>query len=181
MKQLIREEYKKIREKIENKEEKAISVIDKVIKLDEYKNAKNIAVFKSFGSEIDTNRLIEYSIKNGKIVALPRVSGKNIFFYRYKLDDELVLSKFGVMEPKKIDENYISKETIDLVIVPGLCFDKTRNRIGYGGGFYDKFLAGFKRISIGICFDEQLYIAKLPTTPNDKKVGILVTDKKIYR
>ena len=91
-------------------------------------------------------------------------------------------SRFGVQEPFDETENIIFPEKIDLVIVPGLCFDKSKNRLGYGGGFYDRFLIKTKAVKIAICFDEQIIEnGSLPVNKYDIKTDVIITDKRIFR
>jgi 5-formyltetrahydrofolate cyclo-ligase len=103
-----------------------------------------------------------------------------IRFYRYRDGVPLEKSSFGVPEPPD-DENLLAdNDKIDLIIVPGLCFDKAKNRLGYGGGFYDRFLKEFPTENIAVCFDEQIYEEGfLPADENDVKVGRIITDKRI--
>ena len=177
-KQKLRKEYLKIRNDIQDKENKSRIITNKVIEKAEYKNARVIALFKSFGSEVDTTELIEYSISIGKIVALPKVIGNELKFYKINLIKEnLVKSNFGVDEPIENELNYVRNQDIDLVIVPGLCFDKENNRLGYGKGYYDRFLKNTNSKTIAICFKEQiLENGILPTTDTDLKVQEIITE-----
>ena len=140
-----------------------------------------IALFKSFGSEVDTTELIEYSIIKGKIVALPKVVNNELKFYKIEhLKDTLIKSKLGVEEPIANEINYIVKDNINLVIVPGLCFNKVGDRLGYGKGYYDRFLTNTNFKTIAICFEEQILEKEiLPVTYNDVKVQQVITDKEI--
>ncbi len=178
-KQKLREEYLEIRKSILNKINKSEIITNKVIEEVEYKNAKVIAIYKSFGTEVDTDNLIEYSIKLEKAIALPRVINNELKFYKIKsLQESFIKSKFGVEEPIENEANYIEKANIDLVIVPGLLFDKENNRLGYGKGYYDRFLEKGEFETIGICFDEQI-LPQIPITENDIKIKKVITDKRI--
>ena len=176
----LRKNYIIKRNNIENKEVKSNIIINKIIENDLYKKSKVVALYKSLKSEVNTNKLIEYSINIGKIVVLPKVIGDNIEFYKINsIKDKLIKSKFGVEEPIESEINFIKREKIDLMIVPGVCFDKEKNRMGFGKGCYDKYLENTNIKTIGICFDEQI-VDKLPTTPNDIKMYKVITDKNIY-
>ena len=179
-KKIIRKEYILKRNKIQNKDKKSQKIINKILDCDFYKQAQIIALYKSLPSEVNTNELISYSIDLGKIVTLPRMDNGNLKFYKMNtINDKLVKSEFGVEEPIELEINFIEKEKIDLMIVPGVCFDKEKNRMGFGKGCYDKYLENTNIKTIGICFDEQI-VDKLPTTPNDIEMYKVITDKNIY-
>ena len=177
---VLRKEYILKRKNIENKKEKSDQITKKIIENDFYKNAKIVALYKNLTDEVDTNELIKYSIDIGKTVCLPRIVENEIRFYKINDCDEILeKSKFGVEEPIADEDNYIEKNIIDLIIVPGVCFDQNKNRMGFGKGFYDRFLESTSLKSIGICFEEQI-VEKLPVTTNDVKMDLIITNKKIY-
>ena len=136
-KEVLRKKYISIRNNIQNKEEKAKIITRKVIADEMYKEAKIVALYKSLASEVSTEELIRQALLDGKIVALPRIYFDDLRFYKISLDDSFNKSNFGVEEPEEKEENFINKDQIDLVIVPGVCFDKNKNRMGFGKGFYD--------------------------------------------
>ncbi len=180
MKKEIRGKYKIIRNNIKNKEEKTLVIKEKLINLEKYKKSKIIAIFKSFGSEINTTEIIDYSLNNGKVVILPKVVENNLKFYKISNNEIFVKSKFGIDEPIPEEENLVQNDLIDLIIVPGLSFDKEKNRLGYGGGYYDRFLSNVNCMKIGICYEEQIYEGDLPAEKTDIKMDLIVTDKNIY-
>ena len=179
-KEKIRKEYLQIRENISNKDEKSDLIFKKIIQLEEYKNAKTIALYKNLKNEVSTSKLIEESLKLNKKVVLPRVVQDDLIFYQiHSLTDPFKKSSFGVLEPQ--NSNLIDKHTIDLVITPGVCFDKEKNRLGFGKGYYDRFLNTISVKTIGICFEEQIIKKKfLPKNEYDYQLDKIVTDKKIY-
>lgn len=179
----LREEYKKIRNNIniKSKEQKTEEITKRFINTTQFKNAEIIAIYKSFSSEVSTEEIIKYALKSGKKIALPRVNKSKLDFYEIKsIDEKLIKSNFGIEEPIENSKTFVDKQKIDLVIVPGLAFDKEKNRLGYGGGFYDRFLAGINALKIGICFDEQLLKNEtLPVKETDVKLDIIITDKEM--
>lgn len=177
-KQELRNKYIQIRNNIPDRKTKSKIIMNKIIECPEYKNAKIIALFKNIGSEVDTTSIIEYSISIGKIVAFPKVVTDGLKFYKIKsLNEKFIKSNFGVEEPIENEENYIENQDIDLVIIPGLCFDMENNRLGYGKGYYDKFLKNTSLKNIAICFKEQiLKNSILPITSADIKVQKIITD-----
>lgn len=177
-KQDLRKKYTLIRNEVKNKKEKSKKIIEKIKANDMYKKARVIALYKSLLSEVDTTELINYSINIKKIVVLPRVSNNELKFYKINsLKDKFIKSKFGVEEPVGNENNYINKTNIDLIVVPGLCFDKEKNRLGFGKGYYDRYLASTELKSIGVCFNEQILDRQLiPITSNDVKMQLVITD-----
>ena len=177
-KQTLRKKYLKIRKDIANKNLKSKSIFNQIIKTKEYEKANIIAIYNSLNSEVNTNDLIDYSISKNKIVLLPRVVNDDLVFYKIDSHTILIKSEFNVFEPISNPNNYISSDKIDIIIIPGVCFDKDRNRLGMGKGYYDRYLKNIKATKIGICFSEQL-IKSIPIDNNDIKMDLIITDKEI--
>lgn len=176
-KEEIRKEYISIRSDIKNKKEKSLAIINKIKEEKTYKNAKVVALYKSLKTEVDTSELIKYSIKNGKVVVLPRVEKDELKFYEISsLNNEFVKSAFGIEEPIANESKFVGKEKIDLLIVPGVCFDIEKNRLGFGKGYYDRFLENSNLETIGICFEEQIIEGMLPIAKNDIQLKKIITD-----
>ena len=174
MKEELRKKFLLIRKNIIDKSNKSSIIMDKIINSEEYKKSKIIAIYKSLNSEVDTNDLIEYSLKNNKIVVLPKVDGNILRFY--KTDNKtFIKSDFGIYEPIENEEI----NNIDLYIIPGICFDKYKNRIGFGKGYYDRVNYG-NSIKIGICFEEQVFNRKIKVNSCDIKMDKVITEKSIY-
>ena len=131
---------------------------DMLFSTKEYQNCTDIFCFVSFRSETDTRKIIEHSLAIGKRVYIPRIDPYGMEFYQIQSLKELTLSKFGIPEPNQNMEKLfiadISRKenrgldeapTTKLMLLPGLAFDYRGNRIGYGGGYYDKYLDSFKK------------------------------------
>lgn len=177
----LRKKYLKIRKNIFDKNIKSMMIFEKIIQEKEYKDAKIVALYKNLESEVDTLELIKYSVNQGKLVCLPKVVGEEIKFYQISKTEEFIKSKFGVEEPEGNPEKEIKKNEIDLVIVPGVCFDTRKNRLGFGKGYYDSFFANTNLRTIGICFEEQvLKDSFLPVEENDVKVQKIITEERVY-
>lgn len=175
-KNYLRRDYTIIRAKILDKKERSDKIALKVIKDPDFIKAKTVAIYKNGKNEVDTSQIIINATMNGKTVVIPRVEGDDLQFYKYSIHTKLIESEFGILEPEPIEENKVSKQKIDLCIVPGIAFDMANNRIGFGKGYYDRFLAGTKMKKIGICFEEQiLKDGLLPSDERDVKM-----DKVIY-
>jgi 5-formyltetrahydrofolate cyclo-ligase len=140
----------------------------------EFKSAKVIGAYYAFGSEVKTDLVIEQARAFGKKVALPSVEGGSLAFYELSSGKYLVKGRFGIMEPLP----YGPVDRIDLLVIPGIAFDKKGYRLGYGKGYYDKFLAGKKVFSIGLGYSFQL-LESLPSGEQDKKLDAITTEDGI--
>ena len=162
------------RKSIINKKELSTIIVDKLLNLDIYKKAKVIALYRSLKDEVDTSLLIAKSLKE-KIVLLPKVMDNKMIFIRINQDTIFKKSTFGVLEP--IGE--VFNDNIDLIIVPGVSFDKELNRLGFGSGYYDKYLSNKNIYKIGIGFDAQI-VSNLPVDNYDIKMDMIITDNGSY-
>jgi len=138
-------------------------------------NATTVVAFSSFGSEVDTRPIIERLERDGRRVALPRVEGRIIVAVAYRSGDVVKPSSFGALEPAGGEK--VAPEEVDVVIVPGLAFDRSGHRVGYGRGFYDRFLGALPpdALTVGICFSVQL-VDEVPHGRGDRPVDLVVTE-----
>lgn len=150
------------------REDASYKLVHKLIETDEYKQAKNIMLFYPIKNEVN---LLELLQDDSKTFFLPKIDGKNLLCCVYKNGDILCESCFKTLEPtsKPIDKNII-----DLVIVPALCCDKNNFRLGYGGGFYDRFLADYKGKTV-VCLPKELVIDTIYPDEFDIAVGNIIT------
>jgi len=156
--------------------EKSRKIKGNLSNLDYYKKSKTIMFFVSFNSEVDTHDMIRDALKN-KPVVVPKVAHHEIEPSLIIDFDNLIPGKFGVLEP--IETMKIAYKNINLVLVPGIVFDKEGHRIGYGFGYYDKFLKKVpKAIKIGLAFDFQV-VDKIPKETHDVPVDLIVTEKRV--
>lgn len=171
--------------------------------LAEWNNATEFLLFVGMKSEIATEPLIEAAFTSGKPVRLPQISGKIMRFYAVSEDhwreNRLVRHSYGMLEPRPEWPPWSpSSSGITLIICPGMAFDKTGNRLGHGGGFYDRFLATLSHRQneapqpagpadgeaqseftiVGLCYDFQL-VEAVPTGPDDIRVDGVVTEKQV--
>ncbi len=177
-KEELRQKYLEIRKNVKSPKQKSHLITEKIKNRKDYQQAKVIAFYKSFGTEVDTQELMESSFQSGKVVGLPKVVGNELKFYRISsLQEPFQKSSLGVEEPIGEEEKFLPKEMFDLIIVPGICFDKNGNRLGYGKGYYDRFLKGVSAKSIAVCFEEQILKDNfLPTSPTDVPINEIVTE-----
>ena len=169
----LRLNAKQIRKSLDIKQISS-EIVAKIIELDIYKNSKNIMLFCPKSEEVDVLILINDNDKN---FFLPRVNGENIECCPYKKGDNLTLAKFNIQEPQT---ECISCPKLDLIIVPALAMDKKGNRIGYGGGFYDRFLSNIKGAKSLCGISEALIVEEISSEKFDIKIDYVVTEKNIY-
>ena len=173
-KRILRKSLIDIRKNILDKDLKSTIIVHKIINMEVYTRSKIIALYKSLKDEVNLEYLINYSLNSGKIVLLPRVMKNNLIFIKIDFNTEYDKSNFGVVEPC-YDINNVYNGDIDLIIVPGVGFDKDNNRIGYGKGYYDRFLLDKDIYKIGVCFKDQL-MDHIPSDINDVKMNNVITD-----
>lgn len=160
-----------------------IRIAQAVLALPEFSAASLVLSYLSFGNEVDTRALVHAAWEEGKKVALPKCQPKGLMSWHLVTSfDDLVVSQFGIEEPTEelhpvIDLSDMSEKTVALV--PGLAFDLKGYRIGYGGGFYDRFLKEFPGVSIGLCRSQNLFdsLTELSVLDaHDKPVDIVISD-----
>lgn len=153
-------------------------ILNNLLSLNQYKGADTIFTYVSKDSEVDTMRIIDIALDDNKLIAVPKCkSGCEMDFYYIKSKDELESGAFGVLEPKAGLKK--ADEATGICLVPGICFDKSGFRLGYGKGYYDRFLPQFNGVTVGLCRSDFL-IEQLPYYNTDYKVDIVITDKEIY-
>ncbi|MBY0187772.1 5-formyltetrahydrofolate cyclo-ligase [Bacillus altitudinis] len=152
-----------------------------VLQLPAWKQAKTIALTMSRGKEIPTMPLIEKAWEEGKTVCIPTCfpKTKEMVFYEYTPETKMTSSYFGLLEPDPLESTVVHKEAIDLIIVPGVCFDQRGYRIGYGGGYYDRYLADYHGTTLALCLSVQ-QVDHLPAEPHDIPVSIMVSEKGTF-
>ena len=155
---------------------KSSQIKNNLFNLSQYKKSKTIMFFVSFKNEVDTHEMVKEALRN-KTIVVPKVAHHEIEPSVIIDFDNLITGKFGVLEP--IETMNIANKNIDLILVPGIVFDENGHRIGYGSGFYDKFLAKVpKAIKIGLAFDFQV-VDKIPREMHDVLVDMIVTEKRV--
>ena len=153
---------------------------DRLTSLELVKNAKTIALTMSNFPEVETRDLIRYLWKNQKIIVVPKcdVKSKKMHFYAIDSFEQLEVVYAGIEEPIPSKTKLIGEEQIDVVIVPGVLFNIEGYRIGFGGGYYDRFLATYHGNTISLAFSEQV-VETIPVESHDLPVQIIVTDEQI--
>ncbi|MTK13677.1 MAG: 5-formyltetrahydrofolate cyclo-ligase [Clostridiaceae bacterium] len=162
----------------EEREKLNQTIYEKAINSEYYKNAKTIFIFISFKDEVDTLGIIKKSLEDGKIVCVPKVISKQEGMVAIRINnfEDMAVSSYGILEPKDTT-NIIKENLVDLTFVPGLAFDKKGGRIGYGGGFYDRFLKDMRKDAkkIGLAYSFQI-IDEVPMEEHDLFIDGIITD-----
>ncbi len=151
-------------------------ICKKIAELSIYKNSTYIAFYFAKAGEVDLRSLIGKALLEGKKVYLPKthLKEKKLTFHQIFSLSDLVPGPFGIMEPPPWNPE-IEVEKLELIIVPGVAFDKEKGRVGYGGGFYDRTLVKTKALKIGVAFSFQIF-EKLPLEAHDQRVDLVVTE-----
>ena len=164
----------------EEREKYSEEVLKILIQLENFKKARAIASFVDFRNEVSMAPINDYILEANKALFLPYIdmATKTMTFHKVNDLSELNLSKFGILEPNPSIHERIDINTIDLVLTPGVAFDHTGHRLGYGGGFYDRF---FEKLNqsvprIGIAFSLQ-QIDKIPLEEHDLPLTGLITEE----
>lgn len=147
---------------------------------DEYFRASELYIYVSAKSEVDTFKIISRAFADGKKVAVPHCANGMMSFYYINSTDDLVCSQFGIptVDVKKAIKAEPCNDT--LCVVPALSFDSEGNRLGYGGGYYDRFLSVNKVKTVGLCREISISDS-LPTDKYDVKIDCVITDKSVFK
>ncbi len=172
----LRQKMILLRRQIEGKQEKSKDIMMFLIEHPLYQKASVIALYHSMKDEVSTQKLISYSLQQGKRVLLPKVVRKKMIFVEIGENTIYETSSFSIEEPVSSEEY---PHDIDLMIVPGVAFTKDGYRLGYGGGYYDRYLKGKEILTIGVCFEEQI-VDFIPIEEQDIRVNIVQTNYQLY-
>lgn len=155
-----------------------LAVVRKIYALDEYKKAENILTYVSVGNEMTTVSLIRHALEDGKKVGVPLITGKGTmkFIYIGSLSD-LVPGKFGIPEPAAYRRQELTE---GFLVTPGLAFDRDLHRIGYGGGYYDRYINAHRSSLFCCCPAYGFQVAEsLPQDRYDEPVDMIITPDEI--
>lgn len=150
------------------------------LKSNQYQNAKSVMLYIPIGNEIDTSELMKDAFKSGKDVLVPVTNSETFEISAYKITEKTEFEKgtFSVKEPK--EKVSFDASDIDVVLVPGIAFDRSGGRVGFGKGCYDKFLKNIKAVKVGFCYDFQI-TDYIDTDTNDVTMDYIITEKEFIR
>lgn len=167
----LRKKAKEIRNSLDMKNISE-NISKAIINSDVYKNAQHIMIFYPIGHEVNLLHLLNE--ENGKKFYLPKVDGEDLLVCPYKSSDKLEISTFKTKEPLT---NPVEPGILDIIFVPALMVDKKFNRLGYGGGFYDKFLSKYKlKAKKIVAIPSALIVDELPNESFDEKIDIIICE-----
>ena len=141
-------------------------------KISSYANSQNIACYSSIGSEINTRNIMLNILEQSKNLLLPRVINDNLEFYVVPNLEKLEKGSFEIMEPK---DSCKKAERIDCVLVPTIAVSKSGVRLGYGNGYYDRFLSSIDAVKISLTYSKQI-VKSIPSDSHDVKIDWIVTE-----
>jgi len=158
------------------------SIHERLASTEQFREAGIVFLFASFRTEVDTLALIKKLLSDGKRVVLPKVEReqRRLLLYEIKNIEELIPGYMGIPEPATTTEDrLIDPDSVDVIVIPGAGYDLHGNRIGYGGGYYDRLLSGLtgNKPVIAPAYEEQI-VDEITAEPHDIKVGTIVTDRR---
>lgn len=181
-KERLRRELLARRAALPEREAKNRAIFEAVSALPSYRRAGRILFYISSSQEADTRRLLKAALREGKEVFAPvSLPGGEMVFYRLLREEGLRPGRFGILEPPALPERALRLREGEscsdtLCLVPGLAFDRLGYRLGYGKGYYDRFLAEAPVLSLGLCYQE-LVLPALPVGGYDRRVTYLATER----
>ena len=173
---------KKRRSELSSREVRARSerIIARLTGQEVYRLAGCLACYVSIANEVDTHVLIDLALDSGKRVSVPVVGPNRTLIHReVRSRAELIPSGFGLLEPSCEGGAVVPPDAFDVVLVPGLAFDRSGNRVGFGAGYYDRFLSLAPALKVGLAYDFQLF-DRLPAGPRDIPMDHVVAESGIH-
>ncbi len=166
----------------EQVESKSLAILENLKTLNLIDKSEHIMIYMDFRNEVKTSEFISFLRKENKKIYIPRVNTETneLDIYLISSDDDLILSNYGILEPNPANEAQDPK-LIDLILSPGVAFTKDCYRLGYGGGFYDKFLVRTRDdvITAALSFSMQI-VDSIPLEEHDQQLNYIVTEEAIY-
>jgi len=151
-------------------------IMQALIETEHYKHAKNIFIYYSVLNEVNTHKIISHALENKKMVYIPRCVGDYMELVSIKrIEDISSVDKWGIPTASHPAQNVC----IDLAVIPAVCFDKNKYRLGRGKGYYDRFLKDYNGISIGLTRFDSLQ-DRVPTETHDIPVDYIVTERGCF-
>jgi len=166
----------------EDRAVRSMEIAKSLTGLKAYQKAAMVFIYASFRSEVSTYSMMENALNSGKRVAVPVCIAKSKIMLPCEITslNDLVPGTWGIPEPALNKRRVIDSSEIDMVIVPGISFDRCYNRLGYGAGYYDRFLPSLRTdaVKIGICYDFQL-VDCLPAEEFDIPMDGIITESTV--
>lgn len=158
----------------------SVSILERLCRIEAFRSARQVLTYvASKDNEVDTNPLIAKLLGEGREVAVPLVvSDETMRWIRINSLEKLKPGRFGILEPQEDRTEIEPGSESSACVVPGIAFDVIGHRIGYGKGFFDRFLAVYSGLTFGLAYDFQVF-ASLPFDAHDHSVGTVVTERRL--
>ncbi|MDI6726011.1 MAG: 5-formyltetrahydrofolate cyclo-ligase [Smithellaceae bacterium] len=189
LKQQIRREVLQLRNQLpkERRDQQSMAITRAICQSDPWRKAPVVMSYMSFGSEADTAQINATALAEGKILALPKINRLTMELEIYRitdLDRDLEACLWGIREPRAGGCETFNAGAVDFILAPGVAFDLQGGRIGYGKGFYDRFIRNCKNLgasvfTAGLAFEIQL-LGQIPLEPHDTPIDAIVTENGWY-
>ena len=158
-------------------------IVATILDLPTFQNADVVLAYASFGTELQTDELLRRVLDDGRVLVLPRVEGGGLGLYEVRdLASDLAPGTGGIREPVPDQCPAVDRGGVGFALIPGVAFDRGGRRLGYGGGFYDRLLAGGLPGGTPLvsgAFEVQI-LDEVPTDPHDAPVDVVVTEREVY-
>lgn len=179
----LRKKMREIRDALttEEIETRSKQIAEQLLKTSIYRECTHICVYEAFRNEVSCKYIKEQAFQDGKYVFIPitDIESKTMEFYRIAADTVYQEGNYGILEPI-LDKQCNNLQEKALILVPGLAFDGNKHRLGYGGGYYDKYLSLHKEhITVALCYNFQI-VEELPCDEHDILPDYIVTEKEIF-
>ena len=186
LKKSIREEAHARRNALENKDELSRHIVNQFMNLPEYTSAKSVLFYVDVRSEVRTRQALPDALESGKTIVIPWCTETvELALFHLESMDELAIGMYKILEPKPelrlLPEKKVDPKAFDLIMVPGVAFDRRGARMGHGKGYYDKMLENARPETplIALAFECQLF-PEIPVAPHDVFMNKIITEKAIY-
>lgn len=188
----LRKEILTYRDALSSEEcrEKSLRIAERVLEMDGFKKANKVLLYASMRSEVKTECIDRKARELGKEIYYPRVQGDKMEFYLVEGETKLEISRFGILEPKiDREKRFVPKdEDVILVLMPGVVFDQAGNRIGYGGGYYDKYLHWLEQMiesenicKMAVAYECQMVdVGRIERKEHDISPDYIVAENRVY-
>ncbi|QMU56005.1 MAG: 5-formyltetrahydrofolate cyclo-ligase [Candidatus Mycalebacterium zealandia] len=180
----IRERFERLRVARSASELAGLSsaISSEIVNSDIFRSAQTVALYSAVRGEVDVSPVLPVLRESGKKVFFPRVCGRDLRFFEVSDAGELSAGSFSIPEPPEDPAREAAPSDIDLIVVPGLCFDRSGSRIGYGKGFYDRTTRGLNTEKVcAAAYSFQFVDFEIPSEPHDARVGFVITERGVFR
>lgn len=184
-KRQIREQAHENRRKQENKDELSREIVARFMELPEFARAQTVMFYVDVRAEVRTRHALPEALQRGKRIVVPYCVDGELELFHLESMDELAVGMYRILEPRDelrgLPEKRVEIHELDLIMVPGVAFDRTGGRTGHGKGYYDKLLehARLDTPLVGLAFECQLF-PEIPMQPHDIAMDKVITEKAVY-